>query len=226
MDKIYTRPKIRIRMRYKLSIFFILLIVITIILLNQVIYPLISEKCIYKAKVLVTQISNQETEEIMKKYTYKDLVHVEEDTEGNITFLESNVVLINQIKSEIVNKIQNRFIETQNTSIEMKLGSFSGSRLFSNVGPNIKVKVIPSGTLTNNLETEFYSVGVNQSIHRIFLNIKCTVSIISPFETVSQSVDNKLLLSESVIVGSTPDNYYDINGVESLTPEDQLNFIN
>ena len=104
----------------------------------------------------------------------------------------------------------------------MRLGALTGSRLVSNVGPKIKIKVIPSGTITSTLETEFYSVGVNQSLHRIYLNIDCTASILSPFETVSQSINNKILLSESVIVGNTPDNYYKI---DTMTPSDQLNLL-
>ncbi len=225
MDKIYSRKRIKIKMKYKIMLVITLIIISIAILLNQVIYPLFSKKCIYQAKVLVTQISNQETEKIMENYTYKDLVHIEEDTEGNVTFLESNVVAINRIKSEIVNKIQNRFLEMKTATIGIKVGSLTGSRLLSNVGPKIEIQVIPSGTITSSLETEFYSVGVNQSIHRIYLDINCSVNILSPFENVSQSIENKILLSESIIVGNTPENYYNIDGIDSMTSQDQLNFI-
>ena len=107
MEKIYSRKRFkRINKKNK---FIILIIVITLLiayLLNKVIYPLFSKKCVYKAKVIVTQVSNEETEKIMQNYTYKDLVHIEEDSEGNVTFLESNVFLINKIKSNIINNIQ------------------------------------------------------------------------------------------------------------------------
>lgn len=225
MDKIYSRRRFKIKLKYKILLSILLITILIVVTLNNVIYPLFSKKCIYKAQVLVTQIANEETEKIMKNYTYKDLVHIEEDTEGNVTFLGSNVVLINQIKSEIMTKIQNRFLEIKDTNIEIKVGAFTGSRLFSNIGPKIKVKVIPSGTINSSLETEFYSVGVNQSIHRIYLDINCSLSILSPFESVSQTISNKVLLSESIIVGTTPDNYYNIDGIDSMTSQDQLNFI-
>ncbi len=225
MDKIYSRKRFKIGIKYKILISILLIIILIVVTLNNVIYPLFSKKCIYKAQVLVTQIANGETEKIMKNYTYKDLIHIEEDTEGNVTFLGSNVVLINQIKSEIMTKIQNRFLEIKDTNIEIKVGAFTGSRLFSNVGPKIKIKVIPSGTINSSLETEFYSVGVNQSIHRIYLDINCSINILSPFESVSQTISNKVLLSESIIVGTTPENYYNIDGIDSMTSQDQLNFI-
>lgn len=223
MEKIYSRPKIKMPSRkYRIIIILITIIVLTALLLNKVIYPLFSKKCVYKAKVIVTQVSNEETEKIMQNYTYKDLVHIEEDSEGNVTFLESNVVLINQIKANIVANIQKRFEESKDTSIEIRAGALTGSRLISNLGPKIKIKVVPSGTITSTLETEFYSVGVNQSLHRIFLDINCTASILSPFETVSQTIESKILLSESVIVGNTPENYYKI---DTMTPSDQLNLL-
>ena len=223
MEKIYSRPRLKkIKRKYLILIMIIAMIVIIATLLNQVVYPLFSKKCIYQAKVIVTQISNEETEKIMQNYTYKDLVHIEEDSEGNVTFLESNVVLINQIKANIVANIQKRFVESNDTSIEIRAGALTGSRLISNLGPKIKIKVVPSGTITSTLETEFYSVGVNQSLHRIFLAINCTASILSPFETVSQSIESKILLSESVIVGNTPENYYKI---DTMTPSDQLNLL-
>lgn len=223
MEKIYSRPKIKFpKRKYRIIIVLIILATMIVLLLNKVIYPLFSKKCIYKAKVIVTQVSNEETENIMKNYTYKDLVHIEEDSDGNVTFLESNVVLINQIKANIVTNIQKRFAESKDTNIEIRAGALTGSRLISNMGPKIKIKVVPSGTISSTLETEFYSVGVNQSLHRIFLSINCTVSILSPFETVSQSIESKILLSESVIVGNTPENYYKI---DTMTPSDQLNLL-
>lgn len=223
MEKIYSRPKIKFpKRKYRIIIVLIILTTMIVLLLNKVIYPLFSKKCIYKAKVIVTQVSNEETENIMKNYTYKDLVHIEEDSDGNVTFLESNVVLINQIKANIVTNIQKRFAESKDTNIEIRAGALTGSRLISNMGPKIKIKVVPSGTISSTLETEFYSVGVNQSLHRIFLSINCTVSILSPFETVSQSIESKILLSESVIVGNTPENYYKI---DNMTSSDQLNLL-
>ena len=121
MDKIYSRKRFKIGIKYKILISILLIIILIVVTLNNVIYPLFSKKCIYKAQVLVTQIANEETEKIMKNYTYKDLIHIEEDTEGNVTFLGSNVVLINQIKSEIMTKIQNRFLEIKDTNIEIKV---------------------------------------------------------------------------------------------------------
>lgn len=219
MEKIYTRTKIKIKRKYKIITLIILIVILISVLLNKVIYPIINDKCIYKAKVLATKIYNEETEKIMKNYTYKDLIDIEKDSEGNITFLESNVILINKIKSEILSEIQAEFLNMQNTYIEINLGSFSGTKMFSNIGPKIKMQVIPSGTIYSSLETEFYSVGVNQSMHRIYLDVTCTLNIISPFETISQSISNRILLAESVIVGTTPGTYYKIDGMD---PNNQL----
>lgn len=76
MDKIYSRKRFKIGIKYKILISILLIIILIVVTLNNVIYPLFSKKCIYKAQVLVTQIANGETEKIMKNYTYKDLIHI------------------------------------------------------------------------------------------------------------------------------------------------------
>ena len=142
MEIIYSRRKIKLKKKTKIILIILIIIILIYLLLNKIIYPLFSKRCIYQAQVLVTQITNQETEKIMKNYTYKDLINIQKDEEGNVTFLESNVVLINKIKAEIVNKIQNRFVKTEDTFIKIRVGAFTGSRLLSSIGPEIKIQVL------------------------------------------------------------------------------------
>ena len=62
MEKIYSRPKIKFpKKKYRIIIVLIILATMIVLVLNKVIYPLFSKKCIYKAKVIVTQVSNEET---------------------------------------------------------------------------------------------------------------------------------------------------------------------
>ena len=61
MDTIYSRKRFKIGIKYKILISILLIIILIVVTLNNVIYPLFSKKCIYKAQVLVTQIANGET---------------------------------------------------------------------------------------------------------------------------------------------------------------------
>ena len=80
-------------------------------------------------------------------------------------------------------------------------------------GPDIKIKMYTIGNIDTKLESEFTSAGINQVLHRIYLNIKCEVSILTPFNTIEDQIENQVLLTEAVIVGTTPNTYYNFEGI-------------
>ena len=50
--------------------------------------------------------------------------------------------------------------------------------------------------------------GINQTLHRIYLKIKCKASILTPFKSISKIVETDILLTETVILGEIPETYY------------------
>ena len=62
-------------------------------------------------------------------------------------------------------------------------------------------------------KSEFTSAGVNQTLHRVFLEVKCRVSILTPFDTIEDEIINQVILAENIIVGNIPDTYYNLEGM-------------
>ena len=83
-------------------------------------------------------------------------------------------------------------------------------------GPRIKIKISSIGNVETDLKSEFIAQGVNQTLHRVYLEVKCEVSILTPFENITKEIYNQVLLIENVIIGEIPDTYYDLDG---LNPE-------
>lgn len=215
MDIIYSRKKIRISKKNKIVILMILLVLLFCIFIKEVVYPVFISYCKYRAKTLAIQISNDETSLVMDKYSYEDLINIRTDGDGNVTFLESNVVTMNKIISEITKNIQNRFQEDENSSISINLGAFTGTKILSGFGPKINIHVVSAGNIETNVKSEFESVGVNQSIHRIYLEIICSVNINTPISSIKNEITNQILLGETVIVGTTPNTYYNLEGLNN-----------
>ena len=78
------------------------------------------------------------------------------------------------------------------------------------------------GTVETDLRTEFKEAGINQTLHRIYLEVKCNVSILTPYDTINETRTNQVLLVEGVIVGTIPDAYYNLEG---LTSEQSMELI-
>ncbi len=80
-------------------------------------------------------------------------------------------------------------------------------------GPGVKIKISTIGEVETDLRSEFTSQGINQTLHRVYLQVKCNVNILTPFDNISREITNQVLLMENIIVGNIPNTYYNLEGI-------------
>lgn len=124
--------------------------------------------------------------------------------------INANILTINEITSDIAINIQNSLDNYEDTEIKLAIGSFLGSRLLSSIGPNIKINLSSIGKVNTEIKSEFESKGINQTIHRVYLQVNCIVNILTPYKNFEANVSNQVLLMENVIIGEIPQNYFNI----------------
>lgn len=229
MDKIYSRKRIHIpnvvygkfnnsyEPRNKDKILKIFLIVFIAIMFANVIIkainPIINTLCEDKAKSIATIISNEKATEVMANYEYEDLMTIYRDSNDNITMIKANIIPINKIISDVAVKIQNALNEEESKNLYIRLGSFTGTKILSGSGPKIPMKISTVGNVSTDFRSEFSSAGINQTLHRVYLQVDCTVSIVTPYDSIQETISNQVILIENVIVGTVPNTYYNIEGV-------------
>lgn len=209
----------------RLKILFCIGIVITIyILIVSRIGPVFEALCEEEVKSIATIISNQESTKIMNKYQYEELYTIEKDEDGNIVIIKSNVVPINNMISDLAEAIQNRFNENEKTEINIPIGNLLGTYYFSGMGPSLPAKTLLAGTLDTEIKSEFIAQGINQTLHRIYVNFECDAKIVTPIGKFQEKVVNQVIIAEHIIVGNIPETYYNIEGMGGV--DDALNVIN
>ena len=224
MSKIYSRKRFILIKRKSLQIVLVMLIASSVyVAFLKRIAPVFETLCEEKVRSVATVISNQESTKAMNKYQYDELYTVEKDEEGNITIIRANVVPINNMISDLTEGIQNRFDELKNTQIGIPIGNLFGKYYFSGLGPSIPTKVIMTGTLDTELKSEFTDQGINQTLHRLYVNFECYVQIITPVKNFKKKITNQVLIAEHVIIGNIPNTYYNLDGMNSV--DDVLNVI-
>lgn len=137
MDKIYTRKKIRLpsvkilgfsngrrndpKKKLVFNIICVLAIAITTLftVINSI-SPIIDRVCEDAAKTKATIVSNNMATEVMKKYTYDDFIKIYRDTNGNVTMLQSNIITINEVTSDVAVKIQEKFLNDDENEMDIK----------------------------------------------------------------------------------------------------------
>ncbi len=65
------------------------------------------------------------------------------------------------------------------------------------------------------MRSEFQEAGINQTLHRIYLEVRCNVTILTPYNTMTETIVNQVLLMEGVIIGNIPDTYYNLEGLNN-----------
>lgn len=220
MDKIYSRPRIILKSNKtkkqklkRLIIIILILILIFIIFLIKAAYPIFIATCENSANSIATNILNQEVTDAMLMYNYNDLVHIEKNTSGEISLIEARIMPINEIVAKITNNIQHKLDLNSTISVKLNFGSISGISALSAISPRIQVAFERAGNIDTNIDSEFTSVGINQTLHRIYLDLGCTVGVLTPFKSVNQKVTSRVLLAETVIVGKVPDTYYNYDNL-------------
>lgn len=96
----------------------------------------------------------------------------------------------------------------------MQCGSFTGFKLLSGKGPGVPIRISSIGNVETDLRSEFTSQGINQTLHRVYLQIECQVSILTPYDDITEKIKNQVLIAENVIVGKIPNTYYNIEGID------------
>ena len=226
MSIIYSRPKIKlpkffiinnkrnIKHKKLFKIFFILFIFLLIFgVAVKAVTPVFNRLCSDKAKSLATIITNDETTNALIDYNYSDFIIIHKDENGNILMLESNMKNVNIVISDVANRIQKSINSTDEEDVSISIGSFTGVSILSGRGIKIPIRISTIGNVKTNVRSEFISKGINQTLHRLYLDIESEISILTPFNTINESIKNQLILAENIIVGEIPETYYNLDGM-------------
>ena len=191
-----------------------------VIFLAKTITPLFEKICKDEAKGIATIITNQEATNVMREYSYQDLFTIEKDANGDISMIKSNVFPINEVTSDIALRIQEGIDKEGRKKINIPLGAFSGIRLLTGSGPNVNIKIATIGNVETDLRSEFTAKGINQTLHRVYLQVNCHIGILTPFSNIDESISNQVLIAENVIVGKIPSSYYNLEGMTNSNAAD------
>lgn len=225
MDKIYSRPKIKLPIlkmaktnnnKIKKIYFTALILVIAVTTGYNVlksIDPIFEGLCISKAQGIATDITNRKSSEVLARYNYQDTVKLIKSDDGKNSILKTDIVMINQIISDIAIEIQNELDKLEEQNIEIPIGALTGNEYFAGSGPKIKIKIISVGDIVTDIKTEFKAAGINQTIYRIYLDIECSVSILTSYKTINRTINNQVLLVETVVVGEVPETYLQLENM-------------
>ena len=153
---------------------------------------------------------------------YEDLFSVVRDSEDNVEMVQANSPEINMIAREIANLAQANLDELGLREISIPIGTFTGLALLRGIGPDGTISVMPIGSALGDFVSYFTAAGINQTLHKIYIDVHAGVNIITPIDEPTITVKAEVLVAENLIVGDVPQFYFggavENGGFLDLTP--------
>lgn len=143
---------------------------------------------------------------------YDRIVYFEKDLDGRITALKTNMTEINRLKTDILNIINDEILALDTSDMGIPIGSLILPEFLSGRGPAIPVHILSIRNSDASFESTFSQAGINQTMHKLTMNVSVDVAVLVLGETDSFSVTSEVVVAETVIVGDVPNTFLQTNG--------------
>ena len=180
--------------------------------LNGTLRPMLETTATSKVTNLMVQAIDTAVDNCLQEndMNYGDFVTLETDSTGKVTSITSNTTANSRFKRQVTEAVIRQLGAMDSGELGVPLGTLTGQPLLSGAGPRVRVKVDSVGEVTADYANTFTSAGVNQTLHRVCLDITATVYLFLPGEILPVSVSSSVCVAETVIVGETPDTYLNL----------------
>lgn len=151
-------------------------------------------------------INTAVSEELSREdISYTKLVELSTNPDGEIIAAQSNVVNINKLKTGITQRLEAELREMGSTDIGIPVGTLSGISLLHGRGFEVGMAIKPIGYPKTTIISEFTEAGINQTRHRIIIEITVDADAVIPGFSSEISVSTSIIAAETIIVGRVPD---------------------
>lgn len=144
------------------------------------------------------------------KVKYDDLVQIQKNNNDEITLISLNNYKINLLNKQITELTTKNIQLKLNQGIPVPRLAFTGVGLLSGYGKLVYVKTINIASVVCEFDSNFTSVGINQTLHSLYIEVISTINIKFPLNNMEKACKTKILISETILVGKVPEFY--LNG--------------
>ena len=190
----------------------VLLICIAIIFGESQSRPIIKNAGANALKNELTLMLNDAVNKTLQneKVIYNDFITISYSDSGKITAIMTDTVFINDFKAMLSEKTAKIVSDCGDFNVLVPWGTLFGSEIFSDKGLDLVVESSTYGFAVTDVYSTFESVGVNQTLHKIYVEITLSATAYIGNYKVEETINSRVPVAETVIVGDVPSAYYDI----------------
>ena len=210
---------IRVKKRrfFRRLLLFVLVLLAVFLLIDRNFKPVVFSLAEARSVAMASQVLyGALAEAIEDGITYGDLMTVRMDERGQVALLTANTMQMNRLADRAGKEALRRLNNMSSERVTVPLGAALGMTLFAGSGPGIPVSIVPIGSIATDFATEFEACGINQTRHKVYLQVRASIRIVIPTGAKTTQVTANMLVAESIIMGAVPEGFvgYDLNEAE------------
>jgi len=158
----------------------------------------------------VSMIIDEEIKNLMLEefFSYDKITLITRDSDGNVTSVSINSVLVNNFANELDINIGERIDNADTIKNEVYLTGLIGADFLSGIGPKIPIRFQPVSVTNADISHSFEEAGINQTIHTIRLTVSVDIEILLPLAHSKITVISEMPIAQTLIMGNVPKTYF------------------
>ena len=196
-------------------------LVVIVIWVNIKVRPFVISVTQGYAENIASNTLNRIIDEAMRENEY-NFVNVIRDSGDRVVAVTMNSADTNLFMTRISIGLKNRIADMDEIEARIPLGNCLPYPFLAGLGPKVPVKFLVLASTAVTAEESFLSKGINQSLYTLSLKVVTDVGIYIPAMHSSVRVENQVPIAQTIIVGSVPDSYTNVEGMEGSVQDTVL----
>lgn len=202
-------PLTLFRTGFIVLLFLLLGLTLTALILEEQIRPVLH----VWAEAYVTNQGTRAISQAVEKTMGKDATGLAlavylRDPSGALQGVQYDMGAMNQICATLILNLQGSLLQLEEEPLRVPLGQLLGLDLFAALGPTIPIRMIPLGSVVATPLASFESAGINQTWHRVVLDVRVTLRVLIPFSPKETHLHVKVPILEEIFFGAVPSWYF------------------
>lgn len=155
----------------------------------------------------LTQVANRSMSQALadQELSYNGMVTLQ--TAGTLSTMVTDTAALNRLRAAVLEDVIAQISTVDSDPLGVPLGALTGIDLFSALGPRLPVQVVSVSSAEGQYRNDFTSAGINQTLHRIMLDVTLNAKLLLPGGVVEVVVSTPICVAETIIIGQVPQTY-------------------
>lgn len=146
------------------------------------------------------------------------ILHVETDVSGNIRLATFDFHTVSIVQSAAARGCEESLRALSTETFSLPISQTFGGPLLSVFTPEFPVKIRMIGSAHSSIRMDVKSLGINQSVHALYLDVTAQVQAVAPMVTKPVEIHTSVPLAYVVLSGEIPSTYFGTGALPVLPP--------